>query len=153
MNKLIKWVLVGGLSFVGLIILILLILPFFVNVNQYKPYVEQKVSEATGRPFQIGNDLKLSLFPWAGIFFSDLKLGNPKGFGEDSFVEIESFECRIRLLPLLSRQIEVQKFIVNVPQVTLVKKKDGAVNWQFTKPKTVPLEPSAEKPSPVSGKS
>ena len=53
MNKLIKWVLVGGLGFVGLIIVILLILPFFVNVNQYKPYVEQKVSEATGRPFQI----------------------------------------------------------------------------------------------------
>jgi len=55
----------------------LLVIPMFIDVQSYKPEIEKEVTKATGRPFKIGGDLRLSLFPWAGLAFSDLHLGNP----------------------------------------------------------------------------
>ena len=132
MKKWVKWMVIGGLGFLGLIIVALLIIPFFVDLNRYKPFLEEKVSAATGRPFQIGSDLRLSLFPWAGVAFSDLKLGNPPGFDDDPFATIDAFEIRVKLLALLSRHLEVSKFVVDGPLITLIKRRDGQTNWQFS---------------------
>ena len=85
MNKVIKWVLIFVGVLVVFVISALLIIPLFVDVKQYKPQIEEKVSKATGRPFALGDDLSLSLFPWAGLSFSDLRLGNPPGFKEKDF--------------------------------------------------------------------
>jgi AsmA protein len=153
MNRFIKWALIGGLGLIGMIIIALLIIPFFVNINQYKPLVERKVAEATGRPFQIAGDLKLSLFPWAGVSFSDLELGNPKGFEEETFLKIGSFEARVKLLPLISRHIEVQKFKVSGLQVTLIKTAAGKVNWQFSVLEKAPAVPLPEASPSVSDES
>ncbi|BBO90638.1 AsmA family protein [Desulfosarcina ovata] len=150
MNKVIKWILIGGLGIVGLLIVILLVVPFFVDLNTYKPLMEEKVAAATGRTFQIGSDLKLSLFPWAGVSFSDLELGNPKGFEKPAFLKIKSFEVRVKLLPLLKKDIEVQKFIASGPQVTLIKHRDGRTNWQFSTPKAAPAAPAVKQKSPAS---
>ena len=89
--------------------------------------------EATGRPFTVGDDLKLSLFPWAGISFSDLKLGNTDGFSEKEFVQVKSFEVRVKLLPLISKEVEIKRFVVNEPRIVLVKNKKGRGNWEQSK--------------------
>ena len=82
MKKAIKWLLIAVGSLVALVIVALLVIPMFVDVQEYKPVIEKKVSEAAGRPFTINGDLRLSLFPWVGLAFSDLHLGNPPGFQE-----------------------------------------------------------------------
>jgi len=81
----------------------------------------------------VGDDLKLSLFPWAGISFSDLKLGNTDGFSEKEFVQVKSFEVRVKLLPLISKEVEIKRFVVNEPRIVLVKNKKGRGNWEQPK--------------------
>ena len=49
MKKIIKWVLLIFASVVILCFLALLIIPRFVDVQKYKPLIESKVSEASGR--------------------------------------------------------------------------------------------------------
>jgi AsmA protein len=129
MNKAIKWGLIICVSLVVLVIGVLLIAPAFIDIRDYKPQLEKKVAEATGRPFSVGDDLNLSLFPWAGISFSDLRLGNTPGFSEKELVTVKSFEVRLKLLPLISKDIQVKRFILNEPNITLVKNKNGQVNW------------------------
>ena len=129
MNKAIKWGLIICASLVVLVIAVLLIAPAFIDIRDYKPQLEKKVTDATGRPFSVGDDLSLSLFPWAGISFSDLRLGNPPGFSEKELVTVKSFEVRVKLLPLISKNIQVKRFILNEPNITLVKNKNGQVNW------------------------
>ena len=133
MKRLLKWGIIVIASLVVIIIAAILIIPRVVDVQKYKPELEKKIAEASGRPFSIGDDLRLSVFPWAGISFSDLHLGNVKGFEEKDFVKIKSFEARIKLLPLLSKDIQVKKFILNEPRIVLVKNKDGRVNWELPK--------------------
>ena len=153
MKKIVKWILIGGAGLVSVVIIALLVIPLFVDLNDYKPEIEAKVSEITGRTFQIGSELKLSLFPWAGVSFSDLQLGNPKGFDTDAFLRVASFEVRVKLMPLLSRNIEVQKFIIGGPHVTLVKQRDGKVNWDFSTSRAKSTAPSSTPdPAPEESK-
>jgi AsmA protein len=148
MKKFLKWgaIVVGGLIVV--IIVALLVIPMFVNVRQYKPMIEKRVAEATGRPVTFGDDLRLSLFPWAGLTFSDLQMGNPPGFTEKEFLTVKSFDVRVRLLPLLFKDIQVQRFVLNEPHIVLVKNKDGRANWEMPQKAEGAQTPAApaEKP-------
>ena len=133
MKKALKW---SGIIFVSLVVVViaaLLLIPRFVDLQKYKPELEKYVSETTGRPFAIGDKLKLSLFPWAGVYFSDLHMGNTSGFAEKDFLTLKSFEVRVKLLPLISKNIQIKRFVINEPRVSLVKNKDGGANWDFSK--------------------
>ena len=154
MKKAIKWVAIVGGVFVAIIIFAALLIPIFVDVQKYKPEIEKKVSEATGRPFTVGGDLELSLFPWAGLSFSDLHLGNPPGFEEKDLLSVKSFDVRVRLIPLLSRDIRIKRFVLEGARIVLEKSKQGQGSWEgIGKPSgEAPPKPSGEKEKPPEGK-
>jgi len=144
MGKTIKWIGFIGVGLIVIIAAVLLLAPMFVDIQQYKPQIEQKVSEATGRPFTLDGDLQLSLFPWAGLSFSDLHLGNPPGFEQKDLLFVKSFDVKVKLLPLLFKDIQVKRFVLKGPRIALEKAKDGRVNWEgIGKP-----APSKEKVAP-----
>lgn len=145
MNKAIKWIIivVGGL--VALLIIALLIVPSFVDLQSYKPKIEKMVSEATGRPFTIGGDIDLSLFPWVGFSSSDIHLGNPKGFAEKDFASLKHIEVRVKLIPLISKDIQVKRFILEEPRIVLEKSKSGVTNWEGIGKKSAEAAPKPEK--------
>ncbi len=143
MNKAIKWGLIICASLVVIIIAVLIIAPAFIDIRDYKPKVEKLIAEKTGRPFSVGDDLRLSLFPWAGISLSAVHLGNTPEFAEKEFVTVKSFEIRVKLLPLISKDIQIKRFILSAPQIVLVKNKDGRVNW--SPPGKLKEKPPAEK--------
>lgn len=130
MNKTIKWIMIIGLGLVLLLFLAILIVPLTIDVERYKPQIEARVTKATGRPFKLGGELKPSLFPWVGVAAADLHLGNPAGFKEKDFVSVEEFEVRVRLLPLLSRNVEIKRFVMKGPRIVLERQKDGRGNWE-----------------------
>jgi AsmA protein len=148
MSKLIKWgsIVVGGL--IVLVILVIVITPMFVDIQKYKPVIESKVSEATGRPFTLGGDLDLSLFPWVGVSLSDIHLGNPEGFEEKDLLSVKSFEVRVKLLPLLSKNIQVKRFVMDSPRIILEKRKDGKANWEGIGKTSEPSKPPKEAAKP-----
>jgi AsmA protein len=146
MKKVFKWLLVIGGGLTVIVILVLLLVPIFVDVQKYKPLIEEKVAAATGRSFTVGDDLSLSLFPWVGISFSDLRLGNPPDFEEQHFASIKRFEVRVKLIPLLSKDIQVKRFVIKNPRIVLEKTKDNRVSWQdIGKPE--PATPTEKKPT------
>jgi AsmA protein len=144
MRKTMKWVGIIGGALVIVLIAALLVIPMFIDVQSYKPEIEKQVTKATGRPFTIGGDLRLSLFPWAGLAFSDLHLGNLPGYKERDFLSIKSFDARVKLIPLLSRNIQIERFVIDTPTVVLEKTKEGRGNWEGI---GKPAEGTGSKPS------
>lgn len=130
MNKTVKWMLVIAGSLVTLLFVAVLVVTLFFDAEKYRPQIEQRVAKATGRSFRLGGELKPFIFPWVGIRLSDLHLGNPPGFEEKDFVSVADFEVRIKLLPLLSRNIEVKRFVMREPKIVLEKRKDGKGGWE-----------------------
>jgi AsmA protein len=132
MRSIFKW----GLIFLGgiavLFVLILLLVPLFVDINDYKPQIEKAANQATGRELVLGGDLALSLFPWAGVTVNDVLLGSPEGFTEKEFVRVSKFEARMKLIPLLFKDIQVKHVILKGFRLTLVQQKDGHTNWDFS---------------------
>ncbi|GBC62971.1 AsmA family protein [Desulfonema ishimotonii] len=130
MRKLVKWGgIIGGSLLIALVLTVILI-PVFIDVRQYKPLIEKQAARAIGRPVRLGGDIRLSLFPRAGISFSDLLIENSDGFSEKHFITVAGVEARVRLLPLLSRDIQVRRFVLKSPRIVLERGKDGRVNWE-----------------------
>lgn len=148
--KAIMWIGIVVGALIVLIVLALLIVPNFVDVQKYKPQIEQRVAEATGRPFNIGGELKLSLFPWAGLSFSDLHLGNPPGFAEKDFISVKSFDVKVKLFPLVFKNVQVKRFVMEGPRIVLERAKDGRGSWEgIGKPSAkVPAKPLEKKEKP-----
>lgn len=130
MKSTLKWVAIVSGAVVVMLVMALLVIPIFVDLQTYKPMIEARVSAATGRPFALGGDLKLSLFPWAGLSLFDLRLGNPPGFAEKDLLTVESFDLRVKLLPLIFRDIQVERFLLKGPRLVLERLKNGRGNWE-----------------------
>jgi len=129
MKNILKWICIGGVLTVGFVIICLLVLPFFVNIDTYRPVIEQKVTDVTGRSCSIGDKLSLSFFPWAGVTVHNASLGNPDGFTEKEFLKVGVFEVRMKLIPLLFRDVQVKRVLLKKPEIFLIKGEKS--NWEF----------------------
>ncbi len=130
MKNILKWLLITGGVFLVLIIAAVIIIPQVIDVQKYKPTIEQKVAQATGRSFTLGDEMDISVFPWVGVKLTDLHLGNPAGYRENDMISVKDFEVRLKVMPLLSKRIEVKTFILDTPVIYLEKLKNGKANWQ-----------------------
>ncbi|MGB3221625.1 MAG: AsmA family protein [Desulforhopalus sp.] len=130
MNKTVKYFLIAAASLGLLVIVGVLAIVLLVDVERYKPKIEQLVTEKTGYPLTLGGEIELSIFPWIGLSFTDLQLDNPDGFVNKNFVHVEDFQARLKVVPLLSRKVEISKFVVKEPRIYLEKNSKGIWNWQ-----------------------
>jgi len=108
---------------------ILLAVPFFIDINDYKPQITKAVKDATGRTIQIG-EIKASLFPWVGVRMDNVRLANRAGFSDRDFLKVESLNVQLDLLPLFSKQIEVKRFTLDAPELFLERNTEGEGNWE-----------------------
>jgi AsmA protein len=93
MQRFIKWFMIIGGAVLALLIVAAVLIPQIIDVNHYKPQIEARVQEATGRPFKIGGDIDLSIFPWVGLALGDLHLGSPASFGKTELLTVNRFEA------------------------------------------------------------
>ena len=125
MGKLIKIL----LSLVILVVVALAALPFIIDPNDYRGEIVAAVEENTGRTLTIDGELGLSVFPWIGIDIGKLSLGNAQGFGDQPFAAIDNASVKIKLMPLLAKEVVADTITLNGLQLNLAKNKKGETNW------------------------
>jgi AsmA protein len=131
--------LLGGLA--ALVALLLLAVALFVNPNDYKGRIAQEVKASTGRDLILQGDIKLSVFPWIALQLGPLSLGNPQGFGTEPFLSLQHAALRVKLLPLLRKQLQVGRIEIDGLDLRLAKNAAGKGNWQdFGQNGTSPAE-------------
>ena len=149
MRRLLKYCLIIATVLGLFVVAAVVTLTTIVDVESYKPKIEQLVTEKTGYPLILGGKIGLSLFPWVGLSFTDLRLDNPKGFANKTFVTIDSFQARLKVLPLLSRKVQISSFVVKRPEIFLEKTAKGVWNWEKLAQGNTPPTAVAEGPAPV----
>ncbi|HDY85534.1 MAG TPA: AsmA family protein, partial [Methylophaga sp.] len=136
-----------------LVIASLIALPFIIDPNDYKQEISSQVEKATGRNLTLDGDIKLSVFPWIALELGPLSLSNAAGFKADSFAKVQQAEIRIKLMPLLKKQLEMDTVVLDGLVLNLEKDKAGKTNWDdlITKNDTTPDNTKKDDTSPDKG--
>ena len=129
MSKFLKFILWLVVLLVALVAIAVVVLPIMVDPNDYKAEIATAVEEQTGRTLTIEGDIELSVFPWLGLDIGPTQFSNAAGFDAPAMARMEAVQVRVKLLPLLKKQLEVDKVHLSGLQLFLAKDKNGQTNW------------------------
>jgi AsmA protein len=128
---------------IGIFILVLLIVPFLIPVNQFRPSIEEKASAAFGRKVTLGN-LSLSLFS-GSLAADNLSISDDPKFSPSPFLTAKSFKVGVELMPLIfSKTVNVTGIIIQNPQVMLIRNAAGQWNYSSLGGSSAKAEPTPE---------
>ena len=120
------------LKIVGIVVAVLLVIliaiPFLINVNSFRPKIETELTTALGRQVTVGN---LSLSILSGTVGADnISIADDPRFGKSPFVAAKSLKVGVELMPLIfSKQLNVTGITLDQPEITLLKAANGTWNY------------------------
>lgn len=121
----IKWAAVAA----GVVIVILIILPFLVNADTFRPMVQNQLSSALGRQVTLGH---LGFSPFSGsLVAKDISIADDPSFSSSPFVGAKSFYIGVEVMPLLlHRDLRITKLTIDSPTIQLIQNEKGV--WNFS---------------------
>jgi len=139
-NKTLKIVLIV----VGVLIVLVLAVPFLIPVNQFRPTIEEKASAALGRKVQLGN-MSLSLIS-GSLSADNISIGDDSKFSSTPFLTAKSLNVGVEMMPLIfSKTLHVTGVTIASPQVTLLHNSAGV--WNYSSLGAGAKTEAAKKPS------
>ena len=94
--------------------------------DKYKPEITALVKEKTGRTLTIDGPLGLSVFPKLGVSAGKVQLS--EAGSAKIFASLTEARVSLALLPLLSRQIVVDRIVLTGLNAEIVRGRDGRMN-------------------------
>jgi len=114
---------------VGVVVVGIAAIPLFVNVNTFKPVIEEQLTTALGRQTKLG-ELSLSVLSGT-VVARDLTIADDPQYSTQPFVIAKEFRIGVQMRPLIfHRQILVNSLEIDTPQIHLVHAATGA--WNFS---------------------
>ena len=115
---------------IGILIVIVIALPFFIDANLFRPRLESELTDALGRQVKVGN-LTLSLLS-GGVKADDISIADDPAFSRTPFVQAKSLKVGVELIPLIfSKSLHVTDLTLNGPEINLVRSQNGE-KWNFS---------------------
>jgi AsmA protein len=136
-----KKALIAGAAVVVLIVVALIALPMLIPAEKIKAQLVEQVKTATGRDLTIDGKMSASAFPSLGLHVGNVALSSPPGFLAKDLVRLGGLDVKLKLMPLLSGQVEVDSFVLVDPTITLEVDRQGRANWAFD---SKPADPKAK---------
>lgn len=155
MPRWLRWTLASLVAVVVLVVVLLAFLPTVIDVNRYRDRVTAEVERALGREIVLDR-LSLSFLPSPTLGLEGLVIGvegapaeGPIPAGE-RFVALERLDLKLRLLPLLSRRVEVSRLVLERPQIVIERDAKGVLSVADLMGGGTP--PRAAEPAPSPGR-
>jgi len=133
-----------------LIVLVLILVGagvYFTNrYLQTRAFKEQVLKAARE---QLGADVRIDTFQvslFSGVELRGVTIGNPTGF-TGNLLTADAFVLHYRLLPLLSRRVEIEQLSLDKPIITLSQNDKNKWNYE-----SIGAKESASNPAPVQAK-
>lgn len=122
------------------------------NPNSYKPQIIAAVQSATGRQLALNGPIHLALGLEPTLEVSDVAFSNPTGFSRPQMATLQKLDIQLALLPLLSKQVRIDRLVLVKPDILLETNAQGQSNWTFgaSGPATPAPAPAAGTPSSAS---
>lgn len=126
-----KKVIIGIVAVIVVVIAAALAAPFLIPTDTYKNRVIALVKQSTGRDLRIDGPVRLSLLPQLEVDASGVTLANAPGASDPDMMRLKKLEVQLNVLPLLHGTIELGRFVLTEPVISLEVDKAGRPNWIF----------------------
>jgi len=114
---------------IAVLAIIVIVLPFVIDANQFRPKVESELTRALGREVKLGN-LKFSLLS-GSVGANDIAIADDPKFNQSPFVSAKSLQVGVELTPLIfSGALQITSIALAKPEITLVRSATG--DWNFS---------------------
>ena len=100
-------------------------------IELIRQQVIAQVKSKTGRDLTIAGPTAFSIYPSLTLTMRDVALSAPPGMGGEPLVTMAGLDASVRLWPLLSRQISVDRLVLREPVFDLRVDKAGKRSWDF----------------------
>lgn len=108
-----------------------LVVPSFIDWNQYKTQIVTTASNFSGRTVTINGDLSLTVLPSPSFSAEDVSVSNVEGGQATNFITLRSVDVNVAFFPLLRGEVQVKKFILIEPVVAIEIDENGNGNWEI----------------------
>jgi len=126
------------LGLIGLVVILIVaagvLLGIFIDPNDYKADIEKLALEKAGLDLSIDGEIDWTLFPWLGLELNGVRARFPD---RPQLAQLGQAKVAVKLLPLLSRQVQMSSVEITGLDLSLVRDADGRSNW------TPAVEPGA----------
>ena len=109
------------------------VLPAIIPADFIREEIARQVKENTGRTLTVRGKSSFSIVPNIGVQMNNVSLSNPPTMVGEPIIKMDSLNVQLKLWPLLEQKIEVKRFILTKPQVSLKVDGRGKNNWTFAK--------------------
>jgi uncharacterized protein involved in outer membrane biogenesis len=133
---------------------------YFTNRYLQSPAFKEEVLKAARA--ELGADVRIDSFQvslFSGVELRGVTIGNPTGFS-GNLLTAEAFVLHYRLLPLLSRRVEIEQLSLDKPIITLSQNDKNEWNYESigakgsaTNPTPTEVKPTPAAPKPAPTKS
>ena len=115
-------------SIAGIILLIALAIPLFLNADAFRARIESALSNSLGRKVTFGK-LDLSVFG-GSLVATDATIADDPAFSTQPFLRASKVKIGIEIFPLiLSREIRITGFAIDSPKIALLRAASGTWNY------------------------
>ena len=124
--KLLLWL--AGLGVVALAAMLILVAK--IDPNEHKDWLEARFHKETGREISLEGPIAFTFYPWLGVEAADVSIADTEGFGAEPFAYLDYVKLRVKTLPLLREEYEVDTIAVRGAVLNLVRNEQGIANWE-----------------------
>lgn len=110
-----------------LLILLVVLLPFLVDLNKYQEQYRPLIEDALNRPVTL-KSIRLTIFPNIGARVVGFAVQDDPSFSSDAFASLTSLDVGVKWIPLLRGHVEVEEIALRDPDIAIIKNRKGAFN-------------------------
>jgi len=118
--------------FLGIVLILAFIVavlaPFFIDLNRYKDTILSQLDPYVPRDVDFDR-IELTVLSGLGAELYGLRVGDNPAFSKGDFLKLASLQVRVRILPLLKRQIKVKRIVLKEPVLRLARNAAGEFSF------------------------
>lgn len=108
---------------------LLVLLVVFLNalIDKNRERIREEIEKSLGRSVKF-DELRLGVWGGIGLLAKGLSIAEDSRFAATPFIQTKELKMQLRWLPLLLGNIEINKFILDEPEIQIIRNEEGTLN-------------------------
>lgn len=126
-----SWIVIGLLTTIGLAAGAAAVFVLTLPKDFVRDQIIAEVKRQTGRDLAIMGTASFKLYPSIGFQLTDVSLSAPEGMSAKPLVRMVSLDVSVRLLPLLKKEVTIERLVLQKPVFELHTDRSGRKTWDM----------------------